>query len=322
MADVAPVARVVYASESNLRGSVYAEMERIRASAVRHNVPAGIHTALLYQSGWFVQWKEGPLEAIGELMTRIEQDPRHREMRIVHSSMGPRLLSGPWSMAIVLADDTWEAMTARVQAARERMENGEPYSPAAVWRRISTPLHHPGAGQGAHAEVFQRITVCDSRGEASFRLVQWLGHAHGAPVVHRRFAGEEGLDVGTEDVDFEYGDRVARVIAMARKGLQLPLTRAFLGDDSHILLLMSGSPQHDLTLVHRLAEACAQIAMPPVIVGVAADPTLHREPFGYARSRGLIYLDANADPLDPPDVWRAVQPLFEQWHSRPSIAAA
>jgi hypothetical protein len=330
MADLTPVARVVYASESNLHDSIYAEMERIRASAVRHNVPAGVHTALLYQSGWFVQWKEGPANEIEQLMARIAQDPRHRNLCIVHSSIGPRLLFGPWSMAIVLADDSWEEMTARVQAARRRMEKGEQYSPTAVWRQLSTPVRHPGAAQLNNPEAFQRVTVCDARGQASFRLVQWLGHVNKVPVVHRRFAGDEGLDIGTEYVDFADGDRVARVIAMARKGLQLPLTRAFLADDSHILLLLSGNPQHDLTLVHRVVEACSGIAMPPVLIGVAPEPAMHHEPFGYAHSCGLIYLDANADPHDPPAVWAAVHPLLEQWRdaanssiiSRPAIAAA
>lgn len=311
--DLTPVARVVYASESNLRGSVYAEMERIRASALRHNLPVGIHTALLYQSGWFVQWKEGSSQAMTALMDHVAQDGRHRNMRIVHSSEGPRLLHGPWSMAIVLADDTWEEMTARVEAARLRMECGEQYSPPAVWRQISTPMRHAGASQLNNPDAFQRITVCDARGQASFRLVQWLGHANKVAVVHRRFAGEEGLDVGTEYVDFMDGDRFARVIATARKGLQLPLTRAFLGDDSHILLLLSGSAQHDLSLVHRVVEACSRMATPPAIIGVAAEPSMHHEPYGYAHSCGLIYLDANADPLDPPAVWSAAHPLLERW---------
>jgi hypothetical protein len=313
MTGLVSVSRVVYASESNLRSSVYAEMERIRAAAVRHNVPAGIHTALLYQSGWFVQWKEGPAEKLDELMARVAQDPRHRDMRIVHSSIGPRLLDGPWSMAIVLADDTWEDMTARVQTAPTRIESGEQYSPAAAWRQLSTPVRHVGAAQQDNPQSLQRITVCDSRGQASFRLVQWLGHVNNVPVVHRRFAGEEGLDVGTEYVDFADAERVARVIAMARKGLQLPLTRAFLGDDSHILLLLCGSPQHDLPLVNRVARACCGLAMPPVLIGVAEHPSMHVDPFGYAHARGLIYLDANADPLDPPAVWSAVHPLIEQW---------
>lgn len=324
-----PVARVMYASESNLLGSVYAEMERIRASALRHNVPAGIHTALLYQSGWFVQWKEGPAAELAALMERVANDRRHRNLRVVHSSFGPRLLSGPWSMAVVLADDTWEDMTARVQAAERRMDDGEQYAPSAVWRQIATPVRHPGARQQANPEAFQRITVCDARGQASFRLVQWLGHVHNEPVVNRRFAGDEGLDVGTDYVDFLDGDRVARVIAMARNGLELPLTRAFLADDSHILLLLSGSAQHDLTLIHRVSEACAGMHTPPTLVGVAPDAAAHVEPFGYAHSCGLIYLDANADPLDPPSVWAAAHPLFERWRdaatssviSRPGAAA-
>jgi hypothetical protein len=313
MADLAAVARVLYASESKLRGSIYAEMERIRATALRHNVAAGIRAALLYQSGWFVQWKEGPAEAVQALMARVARDPRHHDVRVVHSSVGPRLLSGPWSMAVVLADDTWHDMTARVNAACGRMARGERYSPAAVWRQIATPVGHPGASRLADPDAFQRITVCDARGQASFRLVQWLGHRHRQAVVHRRFAGEEGLDVGTDYVDFADGERVARVIAMARNGLELPLTRAFLSDNSHILLLLSGSPQHDLALVNRVACACAGIAMPPAIIGVAERPSMHAEPFACAHACGLIYLDATADPLDPLAVWAAVHPYLARW---------
>ena len=59
-----PVSRFMYASQANVEGSIYSVIERIRASAVRHNEPAGVATALLYQSGWFAQWKEGPSEAL------------------------------------------------------------------------------------------------------------------------------------------------------------------------------------------------------------------------------------------------------------------
>jgi hypothetical protein len=309
----AQVARIVYASESTIPQSIYAEMERIRASALKHNVPAGIHTALLYQSGWFVQWKEGPADAMNGLMARVARDPRHRGLRVVHASHGPRLLSGPWSMAVVLADDTREDMSARVSRMRGRWEQGLQYSPPAVWRQLSTPLQHPGAAQQGDPDAFQRITVCDAVGQASFGLVRWLGQERRQPVVHRRFAGEEGLDVGTDYVDFSEGDRVARVIAMARKGLQLPLTRAFLADDSHVLLLLSGDTHHDLMLVDRIAQACAGLRAQPTIVAVAEDPASHLQPFNYAHCCGLVYLDAQADPRDPQATWAAARPYFARW---------
>lgn len=307
------VARIVYASESSIEGAVYGEMERIRASALGHNVPAGVHTALLYQSGWFVQWKEGPGDAIQALMGRVEGDRRHHSLRIVHFSRGPRLLCGPWSMAIVQCDETHARMGERVARLRSRLTDGRQCSPPAAWRQLSTPMEHPGAARQDDPDAFQRLLVCSAAGQDSFELVHWLARRHGQPVVHRRFAGEAGLDVGTNYVDFADEERLARVIAMARKGLQVPLVRAFLADHSHVVLLLSGDAPCDAALLARVAQACAGLASPPVLVGVAADRDTHRLPFVQAHRAGLIYLDAQADPRDPAAAWAALHPLLECW---------
>lgn len=315
------VARVVYASESSIDGPVYAEMERIRASAVRNNVPNGIYTALLYQSGWFVQWKEGPGSALLHTMDRVSADPRHHSLRVVHSSRGPRLLSGPWSMAIVQAKEPHEAMSQRVARLRRSMDGGVQYAPPAVWRQLSTPLEHPGAAQQSNPDAFQRVLVCTAEGTASFDLVHWLAARNEQRVVHRRFAGEQGLDVGSDYVDFCDGERVMRVIAMSRKGLALPLTRAFVPDYSHILLMLSGEPERDLPLFVKVADACAGLVSPPVLVGVAEHMSAHAQPFALAHRLGLIYLDTEANPAHSAAAWTAVHPLLTRWretaHSGP-----
>jgi hypothetical protein len=116
-----PVARFMYASQALVHGPIYPEMERIRASAVRHNEPGGVATALLYQSGWFAQWKEGPPEAVLRVMDRVSADLRHHSMQIVHSSRGPRLLAGPWSMSIVQCDDPPSDMAQRIDLLQREM---------------------------------------------------------------------------------------------------------------------------------------------------------------------------------------------------------
>jgi hypothetical protein len=323
------VARVVYASESNIRDSVYAEMERIRHSALKHNVPAGIHTALLYQSGWFVQWKEGPGDSMLKVMDRVKADKRHRNMRVVHQSRGPRLLNGPWSMAIVQAGESPEEMTERVMKLRQRLEEGVQVAPTVAWRHISTPMQHPGAAYQGDPDAFQRLLVCSAVGNAAFDLVAWLAHLNQQPVVHRRFAGEQGLDVGTDYVDFSDGDRVDRVIAMARAGLLLPLTRAFLADYSHVVLLLSGEPVRDNTLVSKVLQAVSGLGAPPMVIGVAAQPEAHTLPFSLMHTAGVIYLDVQADPEDPKALWTQIHPLLDRWRetganssfiSRPGVA--
>lgn len=214
-------------------------------------------------------------------------------------------------MAIVSAVDSHDEITQRVLRMRRRLQEGRPYAPPAVWRQLSTPMAHPGAAHQAEPDAFQRMLVCSAQGDASFALVRWLASQHGQPVVHRRFAGDHELDVGTDYVDFEDGECVARVIAMARNGLLVPLTRAFLPDYSHLLLLLSGR-EHDPLLVRRVADACAGMALPPVLVGVADQAAMHA-PIALARQRGLIYFDAVASPLDPAAAWAAASPLLARW---------
>jgi hypothetical protein len=304
------VARIVYASQARIEGSIYSAMERIRASALKHNEPVGIYTALLYQSGCFVQWKEGPGDALLKLMDRVAGDKRHHSMRIVHSSRGPRLLEGPWSMAIAQCDDDPVAMMSRVQRLREQMEAGTQSSPAAAWRQLSTPMRHPGASRQSDPDAFQRVLVCAAWANESFELVDWLARRTKQEVVHRRFAGAQDLDVGTDLVDFAEEDRVMRVIAMARKGLSLPLTRAFLPDYSHVVLLLSGERQHDIALLHRVAESCARLQSPPVLLGIAEHEATHEEPFAMAHKLGLIYLKAHARPDNAAAVWGATFPVL------------
>ncbi|RYY98068.1 MAG: BLUF domain-containing protein [Comamonadaceae bacterium] len=303
------VARIVYASRSNVQASVYAEMERIRASALRHNGPLGVATALLHQSGWFVQWKEGPGEVLRRLMARVATDPRHHHLRIVHASRGPRLLSGPWSMAIVQCADSAEAFARRVDRVHAAATVGRPDSPPAVWRRLSTPLDHPGAERQDEPRAFVRVLACSARGDGAFDLVRRLARRHRQPVVRRRFAGPRDLDVGTDYVDLDDDGRLLRVIAMARRGLALPLTQAFLPDYSHLALLLSGDPGADLLLVRRMALACGGASPAPVLVGVGLPARQQVALAAVARGHGLCWqaVEAGDGGLA---AWDALRPLL------------
>ncbi|MCM2253813.1 MAG: BLUF domain-containing protein [Ramlibacter sp.] len=308
-----PVARLMYASQANVQGSIYAVMERIRASAVRHNEPAGVATALLYQSGWFVQWKEGAGEALLRIMHRVEADPRHHSLRIVHSSRGPRLLDGPWSTAVVHCNEAHADMAQRVDALRHELDNGRQYSPQTVWRRLSTPMRHPGAAPGAGPDAFQRVLICAAEGMGPFHLVHWLGRCQGEEVVHRRFAGAYEWDVGTDYVDFEEEGRVLRVIAMARHGLALPLTRAFIPDYSHVVLVLSGDPERDCPLFERVAQACVGQVATPTLLGLAPRASAHAGMGAMAQRCGLTYLAAECDSKDEKLQWQVLAPLLAGW---------
>jgi len=305
---------VVFASLSNFNGPVLAEMYRIRDHALRRNVADEVHVALLHQSGWFVEWIEGPPEGVRALMERVSPDVRHRGLLMLHSSHGPRRLTEPWSLAIVQTHELPADFARRVITLHDEHQQGLVLEPATVWRRLSTPLTHPGAAEQAVSDRFQRVMVCSAQGVDSFDLVHWLGQTHNAEVVQRRFAGSRSdrLDVATDYVDIDSGTAVRRVIAMARNGLQIGLTQAFLPDYSHMILLLSGDGACDGDLMQRLVAVCARLAHRPVVLGLGPPTCNHVALQQMARRGRLIYLECDlAGQIDAQACWDAAEPLLD-----------
>lgn len=311
---VGEVDRLMYASVSCVQGSVFETMQRIRAHALHRNVADGVHVALLHQSGWFMEWMEGPTAGVRAVMARVARDSRHRHLKLLHSSRGPRRLSEPWSMAIVQTHEPPTAFAQRVLTMREEHRRGRRSDPATVWRRLSTPRNHPGATEHAHADRFQRVMVCAADGTASFDLVRWLGDRHRAEVVHRRFAGsrDDVLDVATDYVDLDSGSVVRRVIAMARNGLQIGLTQAFLPDYSHVVVVLCDDNERNVSVMSRLVAACQRMNHRPVIVALEPLDCDHSPLQRMADEAGLVYLGTElAGAMDTEALWSATEPLLD-----------
>lgn len=305
---------VLYASRSNLIGPVFAQMEAIRAVVARRNIALGLGTALLHQSGWFVQWVEGPHEAVQQVLARVAADPRHGAMHVLHDSAAPRQLHDSWSMAVVHADETPDDFGRRVAALLHDHERGLRHAPAAVWRLLSTPLGHVGAQAQDDPALFCRTMVCAADLDESFDLVRWLGVRHGVEVVRRRFAGADTPDVATDYVDFADAGRVHRVIAMARNGTRIGLTRAFLADYGCIVLLRGSDARRDEQLLALLTHACDGLLHRPTLLGVGTNPLQHGELRQAARAQGLDYVHVDvADRRDPAQLWHAVAPVVREF---------
>ncbi|HSW17646.1 MAG TPA: BLUF domain-containing protein [Ramlibacter sp.] len=309
----AAVARVMCASQASFEGSVYTELDRIRASASRHNEPAGVYTAILYQSGWFVQWQEGPAPALLATMERVARDARHHSMRVVHASRGPRLLDGSWSTAVVQTDESADDVADRVAHLRHALHQGRQYSPPSAWGFVSTPAFLPGARQQAASDAYQRVLLCSASGTGSFDFVRWLADQHGQEVVHRRYAGARDLDVGADFVDIAQDASLLRVVAMARRGLALPLTRAFLSDYSHLVVLLSDDAERNEALMRRLAQACQLLPAAPTVVGVSARADMHGVVAAQAQRLRLDYVPVRADPRVRGFAWAALREQLAHW---------
>lgn len=306
------VDRLLYASECRVQGSIFDEMHRIRDHAMFRNITDDVYVALLYQAGWFVEWMEGPAEGVDAVLRRAAKDPRHRNLRVIHRSSGPRRLTQPWSMAFRQDQERPAEFARRLTA----LSGQHALDPALVWRRLSMPLKDADLSGRADSDLYQRVMVCAARGTQSFELVRWLGQAHGCKVTSQRLAGAHATsrDVASDYVDLDggRGAMLRRVVAMARNGLQIGLLQAFLPDYSHVVLLLCGDSEHDADLIHILVAACARLSHRPVLLGLGRPDYDHAALRELARRGGLVYLDCDVkDRADAKALWAAAEPALD-----------
>ncbi|GAA4006248.1 BLUF domain-containing protein [Sphingomonas humi] len=82
------------------------EVARIVEFAQSHNRARGITGMLVYESGVFFQWVEGPVAQVQRLMTSLYADARHYDVvALDHSEERRERLYPDWEMEQVGADD-------------------------------------------------------------------------------------------------------------------------------------------------------------------------------------------------------------------------
>ena len=97
-----------------------AEVDRLIESAQRHNLTCGITGVLVFGSGVFFQWIEGPAARVRKLMASLHGDPRHYDIVALDQSEERRERLYPdWQMERVGADDIRDVL----QDARESAED-------------------------------------------------------------------------------------------------------------------------------------------------------------------------------------------------------
>lgn len=306
------VERVICASLAAHKDSIYATMESIREHALRHNPTVGIHVALLYQSGWFLHWAEGPSEHVNALFERIRQDQRHHSQYVVHHSRGRRLLMTPWSMMLSSSTESGAQLGGRVMHLRAEMKAGRQFAPNSAIRRLTAPMQLPQALQLADPESYHRVGVISATGNSAFDMVHWLSERAHTPTARRRFAGETDLDSGSEFVDFMRGSMPCRVIAVARADILHGLRRAFLQDWQLLILLFCGDVRKDTALLTRVRAALQDLPVTPDLLAIAPDKTTHARMETAARANELPLHRSLHVEGDWNAIWQAACAHLEQ----------
>lgn len=92
--------RLLYVSRAVVPESQEA-IQAILASARQHNLQNGITGILCYGGGVFVQAIEGGRSAVNRLYTQIIEDPRHKDVELLHYEEITERRFGGWTMGQV-----------------------------------------------------------------------------------------------------------------------------------------------------------------------------------------------------------------------------
>jgi diguanylate cyclase (GGDEF)-like protein len=76
------------------------DIETMLAKARQHNRALGLTGCLIHQNGTFMQMIEGRRDVVSDLLSKIEADPRHRDVRIVIEGVARNRVFSHWSMAL------------------------------------------------------------------------------------------------------------------------------------------------------------------------------------------------------------------------------
>jgi hypothetical protein len=113
-----------------------AEVDRIVEAAQRSNQARGITGVLVFGSGIFFQWIEGPTAEIKDLIARLHHDPRHHDIVSLSQSEEERERLYPnWTMERVEAEDIRAVL-------QDALESAEDKNNVAALERI---IGHPGS---------------------------------------------------------------------------------------------------------------------------------------------------------------------------------
>ena len=110
---------VVYCSHASA-GVDSAAVDAIIATSRRRNPPLGITGLLVFGSGVFFQWIEGPKEHVVRLMDLISSDPRHETVVTLSTSEEVRERIFPnWDMELVTTEDIREVLLDALETAED-----------------------------------------------------------------------------------------------------------------------------------------------------------------------------------------------------------
>ncbi|MEH6580736.1 MAG: BLUF domain-containing protein [Halioglobus sp.] len=113
------IRQVIYISKAAYEFSA-SELHELAAAAARKNLLLGITGALLFIDNCFIQVIEGEEHAMSDLLSQLDVDPRHHDIRIISDQLEESRHFADWSMGLISTpDEDRPKVTGELRAATE-----------------------------------------------------------------------------------------------------------------------------------------------------------------------------------------------------------
>jgi len=272
------VSRLMGASVCRMPGSVVEQLLAMREGICRLNTRLGVRTALLYSSGWFLQWHEGSAQAVDEIWNRSLTHPGHAHPRMIHRSVGPARLAETLHIATLHNGDKPSDVARRLYGIEREHELGWSAEPAEIWQMLSAPcmLRPPDAALSA---ARRHVVAVTSEFTESVDLIKVIADRYCAPVSYQRFAGGDHRtgDAGAAYVDVAGAGHMTRLQALSRRALDNSMIRLSMENMQCLVLLTGTRPHHAARLAVAVANLLEEVAVRPSVRVIGPCPDTRRQ---------------------------------------------
>jgi hypothetical protein len=249
-----------------------------RQEWLRRAGQTGVRTALLYASGWLVQWHEGSVAAVASEWQRLRADPQQRNARLLHSSTGPAVLRQAVQVISLHAPETPTDVARRLHAVARDHEQGWSIAPAQIWQALGAPCRLGRVDARGRVAPRELLAVAGEKNEA-VDLVRLLAQHHRVQVAYQRHADgnlERG-DVGAAYADVpRAGARITRMQALPRQALESGALLLGVAHIDRLLVLLGVDGRRGRALLAEVARLLHTLERAPEIQLVCPCPDVLR----------------------------------------------
>ena len=256
--------RLLCASQWAPEGSAIEAMLAQRALWLRRNAETGVRTALLYVSGWLVQWHEGNAEAVEAEWLRVRALSPGRAVRQLHRSQGRASLRAGVQIASLHAAESAGDVARRLRALERDSASQEP---VVLWQALCAPCQLAPAGTAALGR--RDLVAVASEDNEAVDLLRLLAEEKGLRIAYQRYAGTDlqRADVGASYLDVPLEESgITRLHALPRRALLASMTMLGLRDVRQLVLLLGSHEQRARTVLAEATHWLQDLAPPTAVL--------------------------------------------------------